>query len=357
MSGSKNKNTGISALNKSLRIAVLTGGGDAQGLNAAIEGIVYRAEYGGHRVFGLIDGWSGLLKEHFRELRKEEVRNSYFLGGTIIGTSRTNPVKDEKTTELAIKNFHELGFDAVIAIGGEDTLGAASALYKRGIPAVGIPKTIDHDVMETEYTIGFQTAVSIVADAVEKLMTTAKSHRRIITVEIMGRHSGWIALYGGLAGGANYILIPEIKPDLDDVVRVIKEKYGRGEPYAVIAVAEGVNIDHESEQQHKVVDEYGHVKVGGVAERLAKILAVKTGYETRHVVLGYLQRGGGPIAVDRTTPMFLGAKSVELVERGAFGKMAAMKGSKVVVSDLSKVQGKVKLVSKDLYEFARLFFD
>ncbi len=342
---------------RSLRIAVLTGGGDAQGLNAAIEGIVYRAEYGGHRVFGFIDGWKGLLLEEFRELRKEVVRNSYSQGGTIIGTSRTNPVKDEETKQKAIKNFKELAFDAIIAIGGEDTLGAAAKLYEAGIPAVGIPKTIDHDVLETEYTIGFQTAVSIVADAIEKLGTTAKSHRRIIVVEVMGRHSGWIALYGGLAGGADYILIPEVKPDINDVVRVIKEKYGRGEQFAVIAVAEGVKLPNEEEKKVNIVDEYGHEKVGGIAEKLAKILENQTGYPAKHVVLGYLQRGGSPVAIDRTTPMLLGVKAVELVENGDFGKMVAMKGSRVVVVDLKKVSAGIKPVPRDLYEFARLFFD
>ena len=356
-SGTAKKEKSKMEKRRSLRIAVLTGGGDAQGLNAAIEGIVYRAEYGGHRVFGFIDGWKGLLEEQFRELRKETVRNSYSQGGTIIGTSRTNPVKDEATKEKAIRNFKELGFDAVIAIGGEDTLGAAAKLYEAGIPAVGIPKTIDHDVLETEYTIGFQTAVSIVADSIEKLSTTAKSHRRIIVVEIMGRHSGWIALYGGLAGGANYILIPEIEPNIDDIVRVIKEKYGRGEQFAVIAVAEGVKLSDEDEKKVKIVDEYGHVKVGGVAEKLAKILQERTGYTAKHVVLGYLQRGGSPVAIDRTTPMLLGVKAVELVENGEFGKMVAMKGSKVVVVDLKKVSGGIKLIPKDLYEFARLFFD
>lgn len=342
---------------KNLRIAVLTGGGDAQGLNAAIEGIVYRAEYSGHRVFGFIDGWKGLLEEKFRELRKETVRNSYSQGGTIIGTSRTNPVKDEETKNRAIRNFKELGFDAIIAIGGEDTLGAAAQLYEAGIPAIGIPKTIDHDILETEYTIGFQTAVSIVSDAIEKIATTAKSHRRIIVVEIMGRHSGWIALYGGVAGGANYILIPEVEPDIDDIVRVIKEKYGRGEQFAIIAVAEGVKLPGEEEKKTKIVDEYGHVKVGGIAEKLAKVLQERTGYTAKHVVLGYLQRGGSPVAIDRTTPMLLGVKAVELIENNEFGKMVSMKGSRVVAVDLKKVAAGIKLVPKDLYKFARLFFD
>jgi len=338
-----------------MRIAVLTGGGDAQGLNAAIEGIVYRATKGGHKVFGLIDGWKGLLEEKFCELTKEKVRNIYFVGGTIIGTSRTNPCKDEATTEKALKNFRELGFDALIAIGGEDTLGAAGKLYEKGLPAVGIPKTIDHDVAETEYTIGFETAVTIVADAIEKLHTTARSHHRVIVVEIMGRHSGWIALYGGLAGGANYILIPEVEPDIDDMIRVIKEKYGRGETYAVIAVAEGINLGEEHKKV--IIDEYGHVKVGGVAEKIAKIIENKTGIETRHVVLGYLQRGGSPTPIDRTTPMLLGVKAVELVENKEFGKMVAMKGNEVVTVNLTEVIGKIKKVPRELYEFAKLFFD
>ena len=338
-----------------MRIAVLTGGGDAQGLNAAIEGIVYRATKSGHKVFGLIDGWKGLLDEKFCELTKEKVRNTYFVGGTIIGTSRTNPCKDEATAEKALKNFRELGFDALIAIGGEDTLSAAGKLFEKGLPAVGIPKTIDHDVAETEYTIGFETAVTIVADAIEKLHTTARSHHRVIVVEIMGRHSGWIALYGGLAGGANYILIPEVEPDIDDMIRVIKEKYGRGETYAVIAVAEGINLGEEHKKV--IIDEYGHVKVGGVAEKIAKIIKNKTGIETRHVVLGYLQRGGSPTPIDRTTPMLLGVKAVELVENREFGKVVAMKGNEVVTVNLIEVIGKTKKVPRELYEFARLFFD
>lgn len=232
-------------------------------------------------------------------------------------------------------------------------MGASSKMYKAGIPVIGLPKTIDYDLYGTDFTVGFHTAVDIVRDSIEKLITTAKSHHRVLVVEVMGRHAGWIALYGGLAGGANYIIIPEFPLDLNDLLRVIRDRYNRGDTYAIVVVAEGVELGNVNKE---VVDEYGHVKLGGVGEQLAKIIEKETGITTRSINLGHLQRGGPANSIDRIYPLKLGYHAIELVKNKEFGKMLALKGNEIIKIDLSEVEGKIKTVDSNLYQFAKSFF-
>ncbi len=340
-----------------MKIGVLTGGGDAPGLNNAIRGIVFKAVRDGHEVIGLEKGWKGLIEKLTRPLTIDDVEEIYREGGTILKSSRTNPLKSEEVAEKAIKGFNELGLDALIAIGGEDTLGACARLAERGLKAVGIPKTIDHDVRGTEYTIGFDTAIQIVTEALDRLLTTAKSHERVIVVEIMGRHAGWMTFYGGLAGGAHYIIIPEKKVDIDDIIRVLKARYERGKKYALIAVAEGATFFSSTGDEAEIIDEFGHIKLGGdVAKQLATVLK-EAGFETRHVVLGHLQRGGSPAPRDRYIPLMLGIKAVELVEKGDFGKMVALKGEEIVIQPLHVVKEGIRTVPEELYELVKPIFD
>lgn len=340
-----------------MKIGVLTGGGDAPGLNNAIRGIVFKAVRDGHEVIGLEKGWKGLIEQLARPLSIEDVEEIYKEGGTILKSSRTNPMKSEEVAAKAMKGFEDLGLDALIAIGGEDTLGACAKLASRGLKAVGIPKTIDHDVLGTEYTIGFDTAIQIVTEALDRLLTTARSHERVIVVEIMGRHAGWMTFYGGLAGGAHYIIIPEKKVDIDDIIRVLKERYERGKRYALIAVAEGATFFSSTGEEAEIIDEFGHIKLGGdVAKQLATVLK-NAGFETRHVVLGHLQRGGSPAPRDRYIPLMLGIKAVELVEKGEFGKMVALKGEEIIVQPLEVVLGGIRTVPDELYELVKPLFE
>ncbi len=340
-----------------MKIGVLTGGGDAPGLNNAIRGIVFKAVRDGHEVIGLEKGWKGLIERLSRPLTLEDVEEIYREGGTILKSSRTNPMKSEEVAQKALEGFKELCLDALIAIGGEDTLGACAKLAQKGLKAVGIPKTIDHDVLGTEYTIGFDTAIQIVTEALDRLLTTAKSHERVIVVEIMGRHAGWMTFYGGLAGGAHYIIIPEKKVDIDDIIRVLKARYERGKRYALIAVAEGATFFSSTGKEADIIDEFGHIKLGGdVAKQLATILK-DAGFETRHVVLGHLQRGGSPAPRDRYIPLMLGIKAVELVEKGEFGKMVALKGEEIIVQPLEVVIGGIRTVPEELYELVKPIFD
>ena len=336
-----------------MKVSVLTGGGDAPGLNAYLKAITFKAIDEGYEVYGFLDGWKGVLENKYIKLDKDIVSREYFHGGTLLGSSRTNPAKNEETINKAINNFKATGFDVLIAIGGEDTMGASSKMFKAGIPVIGLPKTIDYDLYGTDFTVGFHTAIDIVRDAIEKLITTAKSHHRVLVVEVMGRHAGWIALYGGLAGGANYIVIPEFGLDLSDLVRVIKSRYERGESFAIVVVAEGVEVGNLNKE---VVDEYGHVKLGGVGEQLAKIIEKETGITTRSVNLGHLQRGGPANSIDRIYPLKLGYHSIELIKNKEYGKMLALKGNEIIKIDLSEVEGKIKTVDKSLYDFAKLFF-
>lgn len=340
------------------KIAILTGGGDAPGLNAAIRAVVVKSAQLGWQVFAVKDGWAGLLNGELSELPLESVDGIEMKGGTILGTSRTNPYKEEKGSEPVKQNLAKFGIDALIAIGGEDTLGVAHKLTNEGVNVVAIPKTIDNDLSETDTCIGFDTAVARAAENVENLHTTAKSHSRTLVVEIMGRHAGWLTLYAGLAGGAHFILIPEVPFSIDEVARVVDERRKKGKRYTIIAAAEGAKPAEQEKFVTRVeeLDAFGHVQLGGVAKVLAKEIEKRTGTETRFVVLGHTQRSGCPTALDRVMATRLGISAVELVEKEQYGKMVRVKGGEISSVDVGLAVGKLKTVSSELYKMAKIFF-
>ena len=342
-----------------MRIGVLTGGGDAPGLNSAIRAVVRKAEKYGYEIIGIRRGWAGLLEMDTMKLEYDNIKDIIHRGGTIIKTSRTNPKKAPNGIEKACQNFRKLGLDALIAIGGDDTLSVAAALSEAGLNVVGIPKTIDHDVPETEFTIGFDTAVNMAMRLIENLQDTAESHERVFIVEIMGRHSGWIALYSGLAAGADLILIPEEPFSIKDVVDFVKRKIDKGQKSIVIVVAEGALIkDYEGPiTKDTSVDEFGHVRLGGIGEFLAKEINKALNVETRSCAPAHTIRGGPPTALDRVISTRLGLAAVDLIRQGKFGYMVALKAGKIVPVPLSEVVGKTKMVDKELYEEAKVFFD
>jgi 6-phosphofructokinase 1 len=323
--------------------------------------VVYKASSLGISVFGIRYGWAGLLNGEADLLTLEEVADISGLGGTIIGTSRTNPYKIEDGNKKVLDNFNRLGLDALIAAGGEDTLGVANKLFQEGLKVVGVPKTIDNDLSCTDCTFGFDTAVSIACEAIDRLHTTAKSHKRAMVVEIMGRHAGWITLMAGMAAGAHYIIIPEVPFDIEDVCRVVKERAEKGKLYTIIAVSEGARFDTGKGRadhilQSQELDEFGHVRLGGIAKALEKIIEKETKVETRSVVLGHLQRGGSPTAFDRNLGTRLGIKAVEMVVEGKFGYLASLYENKIQEVPLSEAVGRLKTVDKELYEVAKTFF-
>ncbi|MEM1584371.1 MAG: ATP-dependent 6-phosphofructokinase [Nitrososphaerota archaeon] len=339
------------------RIGVLTGGGDCPGLNAVIQGIVIRAAQHGYEVLGIEDGYKGLLYGKARKLTPKDVEDIYWLGGTILGTSRKNPAKSEEELKTVIENIKKLGLDVLITIGGDDTLGAAKKLYERGIPIVGVPKTIDNDLSLTDYSVGFWTAIETIADALHKLHTTARSHKRVMIAEIMGRYAGWLTLIGGLAGGAHIILIPERPVDIDEVCRIIKERRERGEPYTLIAVAEGVTIPTVGElvAVSKEKDEFGHVRLGGVSKILEEEIKKRTGEEVRSAVLGHIQRGGTPSAYDKVLGLRLGFKAVDLVKEKKYGYVVVVNGMNILPAKIEEVVGTVRKVPDELHELTNVF--
>ncbi|MCD6583348.1 MAG: 6-phosphofructokinase [Candidatus Omnitrophica bacterium] len=340
-----------------MKIGILTGGGDCPGLNPVIRAIVRKASSFNDTVVGIRYGWKGLLEKDYLMLDLNSVSGILPKGGTILGTSRTNPYKKENGPQIVKNNFKELVLDALIVIGGEDTLGVANNLYKEGLNIVGVPKTIDNDLSATDFTFGFDTAVNIVMECIDRLHTTAESHNRIIVVEVMGRHAGWIATYAGMAGGADYILIPEIPIDLNEVCTSIKNRHKRGKNFSIIVVAEGARFKDESLfVQEKKVDEFGHVRLGGIGHALGKLIEKKTGFETRVTVLGYIQRGGSPTAFDRVLGTRYGVKAYDLVKEGKFGKMVALRGNQIVDVSLEEATAKLKTVDLELYEIAKIFF-
>jgi len=341
-----------------VKIGILTGGGDAPGLNAVIRGVVYTAIPAGHEVVGFRLGWKGLLEEDTLPLTLEMVEDIHRKGGTILGSSRTNLFKIENGPEKAQQTLEKLGIDALIAVGGEDTLGVANKLYKMGVKTVGVPKTIDNDLNATDVTFGFDTAINRVMECMDWLHTTAESHRRVIVVEIMGRHAGWITLFGGMAGGAHLILIPEVPFSIDEVCQFLLERKKRGKLYSIVAVAEGAK-PKEWDDLVTVTgekDAFGHVRLGGVAEVLAKEIQDRTGLETRHAILGHLQRGGAPSAFDRVLGTRMGVKAVELVKEGKFGRMVSLRGAEIVDVPLEDAVAELKTVPQELYELAKRFF-
>ncbi len=342
-------------------IGVLTGGGDCPGLNSVIRGVVRKALQHGIEVIGFQNGWKGILENDQRPLNLESISGILHRGGTILGTSRTNPYNGDDAVvkgnlETIKATFEANGLEALVAIGGEDTLGVANKLCRAGFNVVGVPKTIDNDLSATDFTFGFDTSVNISMEAIDRLHTTAESHSRVIVVEIMGRHAGWITLYAGLAGGADVILIPEEEYNLDEVVATLKKRHER-KNFSIVAVSEGaIEKDVDRMTQDTELDAFGHVKLSGVGERLAKKLEEKTGFETRYVVLGHVQRGGAPSAFDRVLGLRFGVKAVELVLDSNFGKMTSLQGNKIVDVPLEEGVGTLKTVDKDLYELAKTFF-
>ncbi|MCB0890050.1 MAG: 6-phosphofructokinase [Nocardioidaceae bacterium] len=344
-----------------MRIGVLTGGGDCPGLNAVIRAVVRKGvETYGHEFVGFKDGWRGPLEGATRSLEVADVRGILPKGGTILGSSRTNPFKIDGGVEQIKANLAAGGVDALIAIGGEDTLGVATKLDDLGVNVVGVPKTIDNDLSGTDYTFGFDTAVNIATEAIDRLHTTAESHHRVLVVEVMGRHAGWIALHSGLAGGANVVLIPEQPFDIDAVCAHVEHRFQTH--YApIIVVSEGA-VPKESEGESGMTlltgekDAFGHVRLGGIGDRLAKEIEARTGKEARAVVLGHIQRGGTPTAFDRVLATRLGLAAIDAVHEGDFGKMVALQGTSIARIDLIEGTGELKVVQPDRYAEAEVFF-
>ncbi|HDO41988.1 MAG TPA: 6-phosphofructokinase [Candidatus Bathyarchaeota archaeon] len=342
-----------------MKVGVLTGGGDAPGLNAAIRAIVKKCEKYGFEVLGIKRGWAGMLEGNAIPLKYENIKDIISIGGTIIKTSRTNPLKQPDGVKRILENFKKLGLDALIAIGGDDTLSVAKALYDAGLNVVGIPKTIDYDVPETEHTIGFDTAVNEAMRLIENIKATAASHERVFVVEVMGRHAGWIALYSGLAAGADLILIPEEPFSLTDMRNFVKKKIESGQKSLVIVVAEGALLkDYKGPITKSMkVDQFGHIYLGGIGEFIAKDLEKALNIETRHVVPAHTIRGGSPTALDRIIATRYGLAAVDLVKEGKFGLMVALKAGKIVTVPLSEAIGKTKQVDLKLYQEAKVFFE
>jgi phosphofructokinase-like protein len=344
----------------SMRIGVLTGGGDVPGLNAAIRAVARRAFYYDWEVRAIKNGWAGLIEGNITPLTPSQVSGILHIGGTILGASRTNPFKDKALVRSCLDNIEAFSLDGVVAIGGEDTLGVAAQLAEMGAPVVGVPKTIDNDVSGTDYTIGFDSAVALVADALDRLHTTASAHHRAIVVEVMGRHAGWIAVIGGMAGGADYIFIPEVESSLEQVCAHVRRRWEQGKRFSIIVVSEGAKIKEivHSEGELGDRDEFGHVRLDrrGLGETVAKEIEKRTGFETRCVVLGHLQRGGSPTVFDRVLATRLGACAVDLIKESKFGYMTALRCNQVEAIPLSEAMSKIKTVDPKLHELAQTFF-
>ena len=341
-----------------MRIGVLTGGGDCPGLNAVIRAIVRKGvEHLGHEFVGYRDGWHGPLNGVSAELGVPEVRGILPRGGTILGSSRTNPFKQDGGAERILENIAGEGVEGLIAIGGEDTLGVAARLHaEHGVQVVGVPKTIDNDLGATDYTFGFDTAVNIAMEAIDRLHTTADSHHRVLIVEVMGRHAGWIAFHAGLAGGANVILIPEQPFDLEKVCELVGRRLeARFAP--IVVVSEGAQPKGGiPETQDKGLDAFGHVRLGGIAHWLEGEIEQRTGKETRATVLGHVQRGGTPTAFDRVLATRFGLHAIDAADSGSWGKMTALRGTEIQQVELKDAVDELKTVPAQLYEEAEVFF-
>ena len=338
-----------------MRVGMLTGGGDCPGLNAVIRAVCRRLWENGHETVGVLDGWRGMIDGNLKPLGFDEISGILHVGGTIIGTSRTNPYKLEGGVEGVEQTFEQI--DALVAIGGEDTLGVASRLAdEEGLPVVGVPKTIDNDLNGTDYTFGFDTAVYVATEAIDRCHSTAESHSRIIVVETMGRHAGWIALMSGIAGGADYILIPEQRVDYDDVAAAVERRRARGKSFSVIVASEGAELPGVEDSGE--VDDFGHVRVENraVGDTVAKAIESRTGMQARATVLGYIQRGGSPTPRDRVLGLRFGLEAADLVEARNWGRMAALHGDDVVSVPLTEATAELKLVPDSWYETAKTFF-
>jgi 6-phosphofructokinase 1 len=341
-----------------MKVGVLSGGGDAPGINAVIRAVVKKGiQNYGYEMIGIKDGWAGLIEGEYLSLDLKAASGILPRGGSILGTSRTNPFKREKGPERIMANARKAGIGALVVIGGDDTLSVAQKIGELGLKCVGVPKTIDNDLAGTDYTFGFMTAVGVATEALDRLHTTAETHHRVIILEVMGRYTGWIALEAGLAGGADVILIPEKPFDIDEVCECIRQRQRRGRNFSLVIIAEGAKPKGGVEIVYsESVDEFGHIRLGGVGYYLGKEIEKCLNIETRVVVLGHLQRGGSPTAFDRILATRFGIAAVDLVHEGKFDRMVAMKGNKIVSVPLKEVVGKRKTVDLELYDIASVFF-
>ncbi len=342
-----------------MKIGILTGGGDCPGLNPTIRGFVMRALDYGFEVWGIREGWKGLVQGIVEDkpLTVDRVEEIISWGGTMLRSSRTNPYKDPAQLAAVKENVAKFGFDCIVALGGEDTLGVASKLWKDGIPTVGVPKTMDNDLSETDYTFGFDTAVSVDVEAVDRLRDTARSHSRVIVLEVMGRHAGWVALHTGIAGGADWILLPEVPIDYEAMCAHLKVSYAR-KGYGIVVASEGAELPNLDESEAKL-DAFGHVILSNrnVGETVASEIEKRTGFETRSAVTGHIQRGGAPSAFDRVLASRLGIRAAQCVYEKDFGKMVAVRGTEIVAVDIEKAVGVLRTVPLDLYETAKTLFN
>jgi 6-phosphofructokinase 1 len=339
------------------KLGILTGGGDCPGLNAVIRAVARRSLQRDYAVVGVRDGWRGLVEGRFEPLGPREISGLLPRGGTILGTTRTNPYKLDGGVERVRANFERTGLDALVAIGGEDTLGVAARLHKEfAFPVVGVPKTIDNDLSATDYTFGFDTAVSVATEAIDRLHTTAESHNRVMVVEVMGRHTGWIAVMSGIAGGADVILIPEQPILIDEACDDIRRRHERGKDFSIVVVSEGYELEGVAADGE--VDEFGHVRLSqrGVGDALAREIEDRTGFETRVTVLGHVQRGGSPTARDRVLATRFGLKAADLAHERRFGRMAALQGDEIADVSLEEATAELKTVPPEWYDVAKAFF-
>jgi 6-phosphofructokinase 1 len=343
---------------------MLTGGGDCPGLNAVIRAVVRSGLPDGHSFVGFRHGWAGVLEDNAFELTLERTIGILPRGGTILGTSRTNPYADGADGTSVIRaTLGRRGIDALIPVGGEDTLGVALCLHEEGIPVVGVPKTIDNDLGGTDVTFGFQTAVQIVTDAIDRLHTTAESHNRVMVVEVMGRHAGWIATHAGIAGGADAILVPERPFDIEQVCAHLRRRHERGRDFSIVVVAEGatprdgsLSSDGAPVAHTGATDAFGHARLGGIGVVLEREIESRTGFETRVTILGHVQRGGTPVAFDRVLATRFGVAALQTVAGGRFGVMVALRGTEIVQVPLADALAEPRLLDPELYQTAELFF-
>jgi phosphofructokinase-like protein len=340
-------------------IGILTGGGDCPGLNAVIRAVVRKSLPRNIRVLGLLDGWAGLLEQRYKDLDYEAVSGILHLGGTILRTSRTNVLKDEATIQKAMKSFKDLGLSGLIAVGGEGTLSVSSKMFDLGMPVVGVPKTIDNDISATDFTFGFNTAVEIATEAIDRLHTTAESHNRVMVVEVMGRHAGWIATYSGIAGGADAIIVPEYSLSVEEVCTIIEQRKARGKRFSIIVVAEGAKL-RRGNQDFSIskdrMDAFNRPQLGGIGQALANAIEDKTGIESRVTVLGHIQRGGTPTAQDRVLATRFGSFAADLAYHNKWGQMSALRGNEIVSVALKDAVSDLKTVDPPLWELAKSFF-
>jgi len=348
-----------------MRVGMLTGGGDCPGLNAVIRAVVRKGSFHYEDEFvGFLEGWRGLLEDKSMPLDLSSVGGILPRGGTILRTSRTNPAKKPDGLDTCIATLNEHNIDALIAIGGDDTLSVAQKLHEKGVKVVGVPKTIDNDLAGTDYTFGFDTAVNVVTEAIDRVHTTAEAHNRVMVVEVMGRNAGWIAIHSGVAGGADVILIPERPFDIDKVAETIRLRHARGRYFSIVVVAEGAKFSTDMDPKHGAPilqdsekDEFGHARLGGIANILAQEIERRTGFETRTVVLGHIQRGGSPSAFDRVLATRYGLGAIDMVHRGEFGRMAALRGNKIVSVPLADAIAKNRTVDQEMIDVASGIMD